>query len=936
MSRALTEFSGYIFTLVMAFYIAGVFLALKKRDEDRGRALFAFLQVLCAVFYVLALAILLNLRKGTDSFGLTYGLGGAEFLTLMAFPILFRKLYRDTDELLLCQMQMLLAMGFIALLRLRPDHALRQFYIIAASLVLFFFVPIFLKKLKFIKNIWFVFAGAGCAALLIVLLTGRMVNGSRLAFTLFGFSIQSSEAVKLIFPLCIAGMLKKHRDLRTIIFSAAVGAAHVLILVFSKDLGSALVLFIMYAAMLHVATGKQRYLLAGLGAGAVSAAAAFILFSHVRQRVLTWLDPWADMDNKGYQLTQSLMGIATGGWMGMGLGGGAPKSIPYVEEDFVFSALAEEFGALFGILLILLCLSVVLRVLLLAARIKDGFYRIAASGLAVCYGAQVILTIGGGTGFIPLTGVTLPLISNGGSSAMCTIVLFGMLQGMYMLRMEEFDEEAERAEAAEEKEDGEELNEFPEEDEEQRRENAASGRCIFVNSLIYTLVYLAMCINIISFMHSKAPEVVTNPYNARRTNLLLSRNTRGSIFASDGSILAYSDGDERIYPGGELYAHAVGYAANGGSGVEKTQMRYLISSDVSLSYKLSDISGNRKDPGNNVYTTLVPGLQRAAYEALGDRRGAIIVTKVGTGAVLAMVSAPAFDPAEIEELWSDMIKDEESGVLLNRASQGMYPPGSTFKILTALEYIREYPGEYDSYEFDCSGHFAKDGGSIQCYHETAHGKEDLTASFANSCNTSFANIGLRLDAKSFGKTLDDCGMNRAIDTDIESGRCRVSVSQDMSANDMMQLSIGQSDTQMSPLMLNMITAAVAEDGIMRTPYITDRVVNAEGRVLLYHKTDSGERIMSEEEAEVLTGLMQAVVEGGTAKRIAGQGYTAAGKTGSAEFCADKNKSHAWFTGFAPVEKPEIAVTVILEDSGSGGEAAAPAAGKLFKVYFGLE
>ena len=226
--------------------------------------------------------------------------------------------------------------------------------------------------------------------------------------------------------------------------SAGLAAAYVLILVASKDLGSALIFFVMYVTMLHIASGERRFLFLGVILLLVAGGLAYLLFSHVRVRVDTWLDPWADIDNKGYQLTQSLFGIATGGWFGMGLGHGSPKTIPFVEEDFIFSAIAEEFGVFFGLLLILLCLNIVLSIFRLSGRLHDSFYRVVAAGLASAYGTQVMLTIGGGTRFLPLTGVTLPLISSGGTSALCSIIMFAIFQGVWFLDADEGEEKEDR------------------------------------------------------------------------------------------------------------------------------------------------------------------------------------------------------------------------------------------------------------------------------------------------------------------------------------------------------------------------------------------------------------------------------------------------------------------------------------------------------------
>ena len=222
---------------------------------------------------------------------------------------------------------------------------------------------------------------------------------------------------------------------------AASAAEHVLILVVQKDLGAALIFFITYVIVLYVASQNSLYLISALAAGTLAAVVAWRLFSHVQVRVLAWQDPWSTIDNEGYQVARSLFAIGTGGWFGMGLGEGMPNSIPVASSDFIFSAICEELGVIFAICLILVEISCFVLFVNIALKMKRRFYKLTALGLAVEYIFQVFLTIGGVTKFIPSTGVTLPLISYGGSSVMSTIILFCIIQGMYVLNFEEEDQD---------------------------------------------------------------------------------------------------------------------------------------------------------------------------------------------------------------------------------------------------------------------------------------------------------------------------------------------------------------------------------------------------------------------------------------------------------------------------------------------------------------
>ena len=359
----------------------------------------------------------------------------------------------------------------------------------------------------------------------------------------------------------------------------------------------------------------------------------------------------------------------------------------------------------------------------------------------------------------------------------------------------------------------------------------------------------------------------------------------------------------------------------------------MINTHTAISQKIKNDEAGLKNPGDNVYTTLDVHIQEAADNQLNVYKGAVVVTEVKTGKILAMVSHPDFDPNQIQKLWKELVEDSKSSVLVNRATQGLYPPGSTIKIVTALEYIRENPDSYGQYQFQCNGSFQDGENRINCYHGSNHGQVDFTRSFAKSCNSSFANIGISLDKDRFSKTLHEMLLDEKLPMDLPYSISSVHMEQDLSVDEMLQTSIGQGRTQITPLHLNLITCAIANKGILMKPHLLDRVENDKGGLVKSFKSETGERLMTEEEAEILQGLMKAVVEEGTASKLKGLSYTAAGKTGSAEYNNVKGESHAWFTGFAPCEDPEVCVTIIVEGAGSGGDYAVPIAKRIFDAYF---
>lgn len=469
------------------------------------------------------------------------------------------------------------------------------------------------------------------------------------------------------------------------------------------------------------------------------------------------------------------------------------------------------------------------------------------------------------------------------------------------------------------------------------KKRLGSQREILITTCAFVVLFLGMIGYLCHFTATREQDMINNSYNSRQ-QLLLSKNYRGSIFSRDGDVLAETILDDeqnetRVYPYSNLFSHIVGYSTKGRMGVEALANYYLINTNTPIKNKAANDMAGLKNPGDNVYTTLDVDIQKVADEQLSLYRGAIVVTEVSTGKILALVSHPDFDPNKIADIWDSLIADDTSSILVNRATSGLYPPGSTFKIITALEYIRENPDTFPSYQYQCNGSFHLGNSKISCYHGTSHGLLDFEHSFAKSCNSSFANIGMGLDRKAFSDTLKVLLFGEELPISLSHAKSYVNIPAEGSDAEMMQTSIGQGKTQLTPMHLNMITCAIANNGVLMKPYVVDRVENDEGRVIKSFKPDSYKRLMSEEEAVVLRQLMTAVVEEGTASKLSGLSYTAAGKTGSAEYNNVKGDSHAWFTGFAPAENPEVCVTIIVEGAGSGGDYAVPIAKRIFNAYF---
>ena len=432
-------------------------------------------------------------------------------------------------------------------------------------------------------------------------------------------------------------------------------------------------------------------------------------------------------------------------------------------------------------------------------------------------------------------------------------------------------------------------------------------------------------------------DVINNPYNSRQETFA-EHVIRGKILASDGTVLAETlvapDGTEtRSYPYGEIFAHVVGYGSHGRSGVEALGNFNLLTSNAFLPERITRELKEEKNVGDNLVTTLDMDLQRAAFAALGDQRGAVVALEPSTGKILCMVSKPDFDPNEIASQWEHWNSlESQDSVLYNRATQGLYAPGSVFKVVTLLAYLRENP-EAEETTFSCSGSLTQGEYTISCYGKKAHGTQSLQKAFANSCNTAFSQIGLELDLTAFSRTCDGLLFGKELPVPIPYSISSFALKPGAGDHERMMTAMGQGQTMVSPMHMALITSSIANHGVLMEPYLIDRVENYTGELVRTWKPRVYGALMTDMESQKLTEYMEQVVEEGTAKSLKNLPISVAGKTGSAEYSSDKSKSHAWFIGFTTEEERDLAVCVLVEGAGSGGEHAVPIARVLFEAYY---
>ena len=474
-------------------------------------------------------------------------------------------------------------------------------------------------------------------------------------------------------------------------------------------------------------------------------------------------------------------------------------------------------------------------------------------------------------------------------------------------------------------------------DHKKKKRRKTSRPYLFV-SYAFVAIFFLLIGNLVYFNIKERDAILASPYN-RRQDDLAANVRRGSILASDGTELAVTQTDElgnetRVYPYGSIFAHVIGYSANGRSGLEASENVNLLTTHMDLLERAERELKGKKAIGDNVVTTLSVRLQQTAWQALGDRRGAVVVLNPKTGAVLAMVSKPDFDPNTIGESWNAIVNDPYNSCLLNRSTQGLYVPGSTYKILTALAYYREH-GTFDDYHYTCTGEITQGENTIHCAGGAVHGELDFAGAFAQSCNCAFSDMGRKLGPGPLIGVMDSLLLGKSLPSPVPASKSRYDLSKDDSVFRLMQTAFGQGGTTVTPWQMALIVSAIANGGTLMEPYLVDKVLSPEGKTISSHNPRSYRKLFKEDEADALSGLLRAVVTGGSGIELASFPVACYGKTGSGEFTRSDGSrgTHAWFVGYAGVMDADVAFAVIAEDSGSGADVAVPIAHAVLNAFY---
>lgn len=855
--------------------------------------------------------------------------------------------------------------GITFVTRLQPDASLGQVIFLFLGVALMVGTLAVVKNLEVIKRYKYVLGIAGIILLVLPMFIGTEIYGSKLWIKIGGFQFQPGEFAKVLIVLFLAGYLAENRELLSISNRTVLGIKFprlrllyplfivwgvcLLVVAFERDLGSALLFYTIFLIMLYVATGRVSYVIIGLALLAVGAFGMYQIMSHVQVRVAIWLDPFSDAQNLGYQIVQSLFSLADGGLAGVGIGKGMADIIPVVASDMIFAAIGEEMGLLGGSAVLLLFMLFAVRGLTTAARAKSDLAAFSAAGLTAAISFQAFTIVGGVTKLIPLTGVTLPFMSQGGSSLLASFVIVALL-------LRAGDEATGRStEIANTSTDLATAGyRTTVRGSHMRRpaldtpESGLLGRVALANRLtrtvfLFTALFAVLIGNITYIQVIKASEYQDMPSNNHTINKARFIK-RGSIITADGLTLAESiqqaDGTyARSYPNGNLAAHVVGYYSQqyGTMGIENTQNDTLTGSKDYSSWQnaLNSLAGI-SEPGNSVQLTIDSRIQRAAEQALAGRVGAIVALDPRSGAVLAWASAPTFDNANIQAaIEAANASGGADTSMYDRATLALYTPGSTFKVLTLASALENGLATLDT-TYDSPGRMEIGGADVVSIGERGHGKISLAKAFALSSNTVFGQVADGLGAEKLVATARAFGYGQQLGLDFTTAASVMPNPEEMTEWELAWAGAGQPVGQghtpgpQATVMQNALMAAtIANNGIAMNPYVVSQILAPDGTVLKTTRGHSLGQAVGSGTAEQVKQAMLDVVQNGTGSAAAIAGVKVAGKTGTAE--TNNANANSTFVGFAPYDTPTVAIAVVIEQNAKGEESAAAVGGQVLRA-----
>ena len=833
-------------------------------------------------------------------------------------PLLMRAMRRTWDPLLLSPVWMLCAMGLAVIARVQPTRLNVQVLWITLGWALFIVLVGFPPLLSWMRRFRTLWLGLAILAVLSTLFLADDVNGSgtRIWLRVGPLTIQPGEVLRIALIAFIATYLSERGHLLTaartnlgrigrldipsrVYWLPLLGmvALSLLAVAAQRDFGPAILFVAAFLGMLYIATGRRDAIALAFVGFVVLAPLAYTASAHVHTRITAWIDPWADARGVGYQSLQAIGGFVFGGVIGSGPGYGFPGVIPAAHTDYPLAVIGEEWGLVGSLAVVLLYGLFVARGLTRAQFSDSRFEQYLGAGLALSVGVQIIVVSAGVLRMLPLTGVTSPFVSYGGSSMLMAWVILALMSRTGETPSARFTPEAG--------------------DAVRRTQHIAYA-------LLAGFVAIAAGLG---YWQVARPDLANDPrVGGERLNLEAVRVERGRLLDRNGTVLA----DTVLSPAGALRrytdpsaVHALGFTSPrfGTSGAEAAVSDTLMGRTTTTPADTWCDLLHVPRAGTDVRLTLDNRLQRTAAAAMGNSIGAAVAIDPRTGDILALISNPTFNPSFGEEEWTRLLNDPKSP-LLNRVTQGLYTPGSTFKTVTlaaAVEAGLVKPEDAAT----CPKEVVIDGSKVTSNNEPP-GKQTKTAAdaYAYSCNTYFAQLGVRVGEAKLRAMSQALGLTEAPPFALPTSTGRLSTDQKfLSSNAGLAASAyGQGQLQISPLELGLATAAIANGGVVPRP-----------RLFLNDPPGAWRSAMSPETARLVTQMMVRGTTDGWAATAAIPGINVAAKTGSAEV-APGESSDALFIAFAPAEKPTIAVVVVKERGGAGSTQAGPVARAIIDAW----
>ena len=779
------------------------------------------------------------------------------------------------DPLLLPVVLLLAGWGILLVWRLSPDLGARQiswFLVGTVALIEVLRSPPGLGWLRRYRYLWLA-AGIAVTALTLVFGTNPAGGEPRLWLGCCGIYLQPSEPLRLLLIAFAASYLAERRLverqsgwLSDFLPLLAAGGLAGLLLVAQRDLGAAMLSLGLLAFLIYIAYGHLAVLIGALGLAVAGGIIGYLTLGIVRTRVDSWINPWLDPTGSGYQIVQSLIAIASGGLLGLGPGRGAPTAVPVVHSDFMFAAVAEEWGMVGGLAAIGLFAVLVGRGLRAAGGARDPFAALLAAGVSVALGLQALLIMGGVMRLLPITGVTLPFVSYGGSSLVTSFIAAGFLVLISTDR--------------------------------NPRLGPFSVPILRTHALL-TLGWAALALALGWWAIVRAESLTTRTDNPRRS--LASLNSqRGEIVDWDESELAASIGTrgsyQRVYSE-RAGAPVIGYDSSvyGQAGIESSMDAYLRGENGPDAFSIwwSKLLYGVPPPGFTVRLTLDSDLQRAAAEGLAGQRGAAVVLDAVSGDILAMASSPSFDPNTLESEWATLVARDD-GPLLNRGTQARYQPGMVLAPLLFAWANSSGLIAPDLPAPNFGADVAVSGQSVGCQRPIGAGDPATWQSaLVHACAGPFAALGDRLGIEGIRQAFDAYGL-----LDAPQIRLVVAPGVPLEATENSALTaIGQAGLTVTPLQVARAFAVLAGAGVRPALSLVEATGPTLGAWQPLGQLEQEEPVLAAPDAQIALDSLTGYGDGL-------HGYEALALSGSGPL--------AWFIGMGPAGE----LTVILFESGS--------------------